>query len=77
MSHFKSEEQHKKNLKELGRMGALIVAYFAAVYLAVWANIVMWPVKLPWFLVVVIVGGYFIVPRARAVMRAFEENAKN
>lgn len=74
MSNFKDEEQHKNNLKDLGRMGGLVVAYFAAIYLAIYFN--MDTPKFPWFLIVIIVGGWFVLPRARAVMKAFEDNAK-
>ena len=76
MSTFKDEDQHKKNLKDLGRMGGVVVAYFAAIYLAIYFNMDYSP-KFPWFLIVILVGGFFVVPRARAVMRAFEENAKD
>lgn len=76
MSIFKSEEQHKDNLKALGRMGGIVVLYFVLVYLAVYTNIELYPMRLPWFVIVIIVGGFYIVPRARAVMRAFEDNMK-
>lgn len=76
MSNFKSVEQHKENLKQLGRMGGMVVMYFAAIYLAIYFNMDYWP-RFPWFLVVIIVGGFFVVPRARAVMRSFEDNIKD
>lgn len=76
MSNFKSDDQHKKNLKDLGRMGGLVVAYFAAIYLAIYFNMDYSP-RFPWFLVVIIVGGFFVVPRARTVMKAFEDNIKD
>lgn len=76
MSNFKSDEQHKENLKRLGRMGGVVLVYFAAVYLAIYLNMDYWP-RFPWFLVVLIVGGFFVVPRARAMMKAFEDNIKD
>lgn len=76
MSNFKSDEQHKKNLAALGRMGGIIVIYFVLVYLAVYTNIELYPMRLPWFVIVIIVGGFIVVPRARAVMQAFEDNLK-
>jgi len=76
MSNFKNEEQHKINLKALGRMGGIVVIYFAAVYVAAYANIQLYPSRMPWFIAVIIVGGALVVPRARAVMKAFEDNAK-
>lgn len=75
MSIYKSEEQHTLNLKALGRIGGLVVAYFAACYLAIYFNMDYSP-RFPWFIVVIIVGGFFVVPRARAVMRAFDDNTK-
>ena len=76
MSNFKSDAQHTQNLNQLGRIGGLVVAYFAAIYLAIYFNMDYSP-RFPWFLIVIIVGGFFIVPRARAVMRAFEDNIKD
>lgn len=75
--HVKDERQHKQNLRELGRFGGVIVVYFAAIYLAAYVNIAMYPMRLPWFIIVIIVGGFFVVPRARRVMRAFEDNAQS
>ena len=66
------DQKHKANMKELGRFGGLVVAYFAAVYLAVYANIIYSPTA-PWFLLVLIVGGYFIVPKAKTVMSLFND----
>lgn len=78
MSNFKSDVRHKENLKALGRMGAVIVAFFVIVFVAIGLNLQTWPdFSFPWFLVVIVVGGYFVVPRARAVMKAFEDNVKD
>ena len=66
------DQKRKENLKELGRFGGLVVAYFAAVYLAIYANIVYSP-SVPWFLLVLIVGGFFIVPKAKTVMSLFND----
>lgn len=76
MSNFKSDEQHQMNLKALGRMGGIVMLYFGVVYLAAYTNIELYPMRLPWFVIVIIVGGFYIVPRARKVMRAFEDNIK-
>jgi hypothetical protein len=76
MSNFKSDEQHKQNLKNMGRIGALVITYFVACYLAIYFNMDYRP-HVPWFLVVIIIGGFFLVPRARAVLRAFEDNMKD
>lgn len=66
------EDKHKKNLKELGRFGGLVVVFFAAVYLAVYVNITYNP-QVPWFLLVIIVGGYFLVPKAKTVLSLFDD----
>ncbi|MEG3617726.1 hypothetical protein V5T82_04605 [Magnetovibrio sp. PR-2] len=66
------DQQRKENSKELGRFGGLVVAYFAAVYLAIYANITYTP-AVPWFLLVLIVGGFYIVPRAKTVMSLFND----
>lgn len=75
MTAYKNEEQHKENLKALGRMGGMVLSYFCAIWLAAYFNIQVYPTRMPWFIVVIIIGGIFIVPRARAVMRAFEDNS--
>lgn len=75
MSDFKSEQQHKENLKALGRVAALVMAFFVAIFVSIGINLQTSPM-IPWFLVVIGVGGYVIVPRVRRVMKKFEENAK-
>jgi len=75
MSNFKSEKQHKENLKLLGRTGALVVASFVAIFVSIGVNLQTSP-QIPWFLGVILVCGIFIVPKVRAVMKAFEDNAK-
>ena len=75
MSNFKSEKQHKENLKALGRVGALVVACFVAIFVSIGVNLQYSP-NLPWFLAVIVVCAVFIVPRVRRVMKLFEENAK-
>jgi len=65
------EQQHKQLLTELGRFGGMVVVFFAAVYLAVYLNITYSP-NAPWFLLVIVVGGYFIIPKARDVMSMFD-----
>jgi len=66
------EQRHKDNLKELGRFGGMVVVFFAAVYLAIYLNITYNP-GVPWFIAVIIVGGYFIVPKAKNVMSMFND----
>lgn len=66
------EQKHKENLKALGRFGGMVVVFFAAVYLAVYLNITYNP-QVPWFLAVIIVGGYFIIPKAKTVMSMFDD----
>lgn len=66
------EQRHKENLKELGRFGGMVVVFFAAVYAAVYVNITYNP-EVPWFIAVIIVGGYFIVPKAKNVMSMFDD----
>jgi len=75
MSVIKDEEQHKKNLKELGKFGALSLGFFFVVYLAMYINIEYTP-RVPWFLAVIIIGAFMIVPKARRMMRIFDENTK-
>ncbi len=67
------EQKHKERMKVLGRFGGLMVAFFAAVYLAVYLNITYSP-GVPWFLIVLVVGGYFIVPKAKDVMSMFDDH---
>lgn len=76
MSNFKSEKQHKENLKTLGRVGALVVACFVAIFVSIGVNLQYTP-SIPWFLAVILVCGVFIVPKVRRVMKLFEENAKS
>jgi len=68
------EQKHKDNLKELGRFGGMVVLFFAAVYLAIYLNITYSP-QAPWFLLVIIVGGYFIIPKAKNVMTMFNDKS--
>lgn len=76
MSNFKNDKQHQKNLKDLGKFGAISLSFFAAVYAAIWVNIEYTP-RIPWFLAVIIIGSVILVPRARRMMRRFEDNAKD
>jgi len=66
------ELKHKNNLKELGRFGGMVVVFFAATYLAVYLNLTYNP-QVPWFLAVIIIGGYFIIPKAKTVMSLFND----
>jgi len=70
MAH--DDQKHKEKLKALGRFGGMVVVFFAAVYLAIYLNITYNP-QVPWFLAVIIIGGYFIIPKAKAVMSMFND----
>lgn len=76
MSNFKSEKKHQENLKDLGKFGAISLSFFAVVYVAIWVNLEYTP-RIPWFLAVIIIGSVLIVPRARRMMKRFEDNAKD
>lgn len=66
------EQKHKQNLKALGQFGGMVVVFFAAVYLAIYLNITYNP-EVPWFIAVILVGGYFIIPKAKNVMSMFDD----
>ena len=66
------EQQHKQKMKELGRFGGLMVIFFVVMYIAVYLNIMYSP-TVPWFLLVLVVGGYYIVPKAKNVMSMFDD----
>ncbi|MBL4615309.1 MAG: hypothetical protein JKY27_10620 [Magnetovibrio sp.] len=72
MTINKRNKKQKETLKELGRLGALIVAFFFVVYLAIYLNFSYSP-DVPWFIGVLMVGGYFIVIRARNVLSMFND----
>ena len=76
MSHYKNEKQHKENLKDLGKFGAVSLSFFVVVYASIVVNIEYTP-RIPWFLAVIIIGSVMLVPRARRMMRRFEDNAKD
>jgi len=66
------EQKHSENLKQLGKFGGMVAVFFAAVYAAIYLNITYNP-EVPWFLAVIIVGGYFIIPKAKNVMSMFDD----
>jgi len=66
------EQKHKENLKLLGQFGAMVVVFFFAVYLAIYLNITYSP-EAPWFLLVIIIGGYFLIPKAKNVLSMFSD----
>jgi len=76
MSNFKNEKKHKENLKDLGKFGAWSLSFFFVVYVAIYVNITYTP-RIPWFLAVIIIGSTLLVPRARRMMRRFEDNMKD
>lgn len=67
-----NDKKREESLKALGRFGALVVVFFAAIYLAVYLNITYSP-QVPWFIIVIIVGGYYILPKAKSVMAMFDD----
>ena len=67
-----NEHEHKKRMKELGRFGGLVAGFLILAYLAVYLNVQYSP-TVPWFLIVIIVGGYFIIPKAKNVMSMFDD----
>lgn len=68
----RNEQKQKDTLKELGRFGAVTVAFFITVYVAIYLNFTYSP-ETPWFIGVLIVGGYFIFIRARNVLSMFND----
>jgi hypothetical protein len=67
-----NDKKHEESLKALGRFGAMVVVFFVAIYVAVYLNITYSP-EVPWFIVVIIVGGYYVVPKAKSVMSMFDD----
>lgn len=72
MTINEQNNKHKETLKELGRFGAVTVAFFVTVYVAIYLNFTYSP-ETPWFIGVLIVGGYFIFIRARNVLSMFND----
>jgi len=75
MSNFKDEKQHKKNLDELGKFAAVALGFLVLVCAAFYVNFTYTP-RVPWFLAVIIIGSVKVVPRARRLMKMFEDNTK-
>ena len=75
MSNYVNEKKHKENLEELGRFGALALGLLVLASVAFYVNFTYTP-RVPWFVAVVIIGAFKIVPRARQLMRQFDENTK-
>jgi len=67
-----SEQDHQAKMKELGRFGAWVVIFFAVSYGAVYLNLTYNP-SVPWFLLVLIIGGYIIIPKAKNIMSMFDD----
>ena len=70
-----NQELHKQNSKELGRIAAQILMFFAAMFASVWANVTYLP-EWPLFIIVLIGGGFYLVPRTRRLMQSFEYNRR-
>jgi hypothetical protein len=75
MSNYKDDKQHKKNLEDLGIFAAVALGFLVLTFAAFYVNITYTP-RVPWFLAVIIIGSVKIVPRARRLMKSFEDNTK-
>jgi len=70
-----NQELHKQNSRDLGRLAAQILMYFAAVFVSIWANVTYLP-QWPLFIVVLLGGGVYLVPRTRRLMQRFDGNRR-
>ena len=70
-----NQELHKQNSRDLGRLAAQILMYFAAAFVSIWANVTYLP-QWPLFVVVLFGGGVYLVPRTRRLMQSFEKNSR-
>jgi len=70
-----NQELHKQNSRDLGRLAAQILMYFAIVFVSIWANVTYLP-QWPLFIVVLLGGGVYLVPRTRRLMQRFEGNRR-
>jgi len=75
MSTIINQEKHKENLKELGSFGAKSLGFFIVVYLAIYVNITYTP-GIPWFIIIIVVGSFMLVPKAKVLIKKFEDNSK-
>ena len=75
MSTYINEKKHKENLEELGIFAAIALGFLVLACAAFFVNFEYTP-RVPWFIAVVIIGSVKIVPRARKLMKKFEENTK-
>ncbi|MCK5546948.1 MAG: hypothetical protein KAI27_06205 [Rhodospirillaceae bacterium] len=73
--HVINQELHKQNSRDLGRIAAQIFMFFAAMFVSVWANVTYIP-QWPLFIIVLIGGGFYLVPRTRQLMQSFEKNRR-
>ncbi len=71
--HVINQELHKQNSRDLGRLAAQILMFFAAMFVSVWANVTYMP-QWPLFIIVLIGGGFYLVPKTRRLMQSFEDN---
>ena len=70
-----NQELHKQNSRDLGRLAAQILMYFAIMFVSIWANVTYLP-QWPLFIVVLLGGGVYLVPRTRRLMQSFESNRR-
>jgi len=68
-----NQKLHKQNSHDLGRLAAQILMYFVATFVSIWANVTYLP-QWPLFIVVLLGGGVYLVPRTRRLMQRFEGN---
>lgn len=71
--HVTNQELHKQNARNLGRLAAQILMFFAFMFASVWANVNYMP-QWPLFIIVLIGGGFYLVPKTRRLMQSFEDN---
>lgn len=71
--HVINQELHKQNSKQLGQLAARILMFFAFLFVSVWANVTYIP-QWPIFLLVLIGGGFYLVPQTRLLLKSFEDN---
>ena len=74
--HVLDQELHKQNSRDLGKLAARILMFFAALFVSVWANVTYIP-QWPLFLLVLIGGGFYLVPQTRRLLKRFDENRKD
>lgn len=73
--HVIDQDKHKQNSKDLGRLAAQILMFFIALFAAVSLNVQYLP-QWPLFIILLVGGGFYLVPKTRALLKRFDENRK-